>query len=206
MFLGAIGAADLDRSLGLHHRSAITHNALIPLLLLVVLQWYLRKLRQNGASSLVGVCRCLWLPNSKVCRVVAALLMMGLAIHLAADCVPAGWRGTALVYFPYPSGAKSYGFGFSVLWLAANGALAFATCHWVLSADGPVMRWLGQAAAIILLVGYAGLKEAHPHLAIQKVLVGLALAASGYGLYRLATRVLPTSKLPGESQASCNAS
>ena len=182
-FLAAIELPDLDASLGLHHRSAITHSILIPLIIWCGAALALRRIKAK--NLLPGQWRTLC-PSIGVCRGVCALLFLGFAVHLAADCVPKAWQGRALVYFPGPTRNTSFGFQNEILsaaWLATNATLAFACCHRILAPDGSWVRWSYQAAALILLVAYALLVDAHQHLAGQKALIGVITIAAGHAVY-----------------------
>jgi hypothetical protein len=81
---------DLDLSLGLVHRSILTHGPLLPVLLLL------------------GPPR--WQP-------VAAGLALGIGLHVAADTFPNAMTGYATVKLPF---AGSIGVSVSYLWLAVN--------------------------------------------------------------------------------------
>jgi hypothetical protein len=81
---------DLDLSLGLVHRSILTHGPLLPALLLL------------------GPPR--W-------RVVAAGLALGIGLHVAADSFPNAMTGYATVKLPF---AGSIGATASYAWLALN--------------------------------------------------------------------------------------
>lgn len=81
---------DLDLSLGLVHRSILTHGPLLPALLLL------------------GPPR--WRP-------AAAGLALGIGLHVAADTFPNAMTGYATVKLPF---AGSIGATASYLWLAAN--------------------------------------------------------------------------------------
>ena len=94
---------DIDLSLGLSHRSGVTHSVL---------------------PALAATARRRW-------RAIAAGLALGLALHLAADCFPNAMRGYARVVLPgwgrLDAGA-SYGWLLinTVLALAAGVGLTLA--------------------------------------------------------------------------------
>lgn len=95
---------DVDLSLGLGHRSGLTH-------------------------SLLPVAACAW---RRQWRAVAAGLALGLALHLAADCFPNAMRGFARVKLPGVGSldaGESYAWLFvnAVLALAAGVWLVVAT-------------------------------------------------------------------------------
>lgn len=87
--LSGLTLPDIDQFVPLlDHRDALTHSVLPALVLL-------------------------WWP---ALRAVAAGLALGLALHLAADCFPAGMVGFATVKLPYFDSLGRW----SYLWLAAN--------------------------------------------------------------------------------------
>ena len=95
---------DLDLSLGLGHRSGLTH-------------------------SVLPVAACAWRQRW---RAVAAGLALGIALHLAADCFPNAMRGFALVKLPGVGAldaGESYGWLFAnaVLAMAIGGWLVVGT-------------------------------------------------------------------------------
>ena len=91
---------DLDLSLPfLHHRSMVTHSILIPLLLM---KW----------------------KRIKISNVVILCLLLGFAIHMAADLSPKSWRGYALIYVPFVK-ISFFGAIGSYCWLLGNIILCF---------------------------------------------------------------------------------
>jgi len=109
---------DLDLALGLGHRSGLTHGLLVPVLFTAKRGWW----------------------------PVAAGAMLGVGLHLAADCFPNAMRGYATVKLP---GAGSIGAGWSYLWLGVNAAAALAIGGWL------VRRQVGTRATLLVLAAVA---------------------------------------------------
>lgn len=87
---------DLDQSLPfLLHRSIVTHNAFLPLLLGLLLR------RQKRPAL----------------RLLAVGLSEGLAVHLAFDLFPRAWAGYALISLPFWGPMSPF---FSWLWIALS--------------------------------------------------------------------------------------
>ena len=128
---GVVGLAlpDIDLRLMsvLHHRSVVTHNVLVPMLLLLA-----------GTPGF---------------RLVATGLVLGVSVHLAADVLsrPVGF---GRVWLPYPF-KLSLG-AFSPWWLAAN-ALAGLVVSRVVLTQAPVGASLAVYAALagLFALGYA---------------------------------------------------
>ena len=96
----AIFLPDIDLSIPfLHHRSMVTHSILIPLLLM---KW----------------------KRIKISNVVLLCLLLGFAIHMAADLSPKSWRGFALIYVPFVK-ISFFGAIGSYCWLLGNVILCF---------------------------------------------------------------------------------
>jgi hypothetical protein len=87
---------DLDLTLGLGHRSGITHSVLL--------------------AGLLAAASPRWRP-------LAAGLALGTGLHLSADVFPNGMRGFATVKWP---GAGSIGAWWSYAWLATNALASLA--------------------------------------------------------------------------------
>lgn len=115
---------DFDMALGLGHRSGVTHSLLLPALLL---------LRREAWP-------------------VAAGLLLGVGLHLSADCFPNGMRGFATVKLP---GEGSIGAGWSYGWLGANALASLALGAWLLAREASAMATLLVLGAVAVLgIGY----------------------------------------------------
>lgn len=197
-FLAAVRLPDVDAALGLHHRSALTHSILLPILVLSLAWMVVDGLRRRRRGGDPGAGRPAPPPDDAPFRAVLALFLIGFAVHMTADCVPASWQGRALIYFPGPGGARSFGAAnevLSALWIGVNAVLAFAWCHRILEPEGRGVAWLYQAATLVLVGAYAILVDAHRYLAVPKLLVGLLLIAAGHAAYRTAGWIFPAFRL-----------
>lgn len=116
---------DIDLAIPyLPHRSALTHSVLPGLALL-------------------------WLNQ----RPLAAGLLAGIAIHLAADLFPHHWRGGALIYVPFAGGIGLW----SIPFMAGNIAGALWLADRIMQRPG--LASTPVAATCVLAVAYLLLKE-----------------------------------------------
>lgn len=128
---GVVGLAfpDIDLRLlsVLHHRSVVTHNVFVPMLLLSA--------------------------KNPDLRLAAAGLILGVSVHLAADALSRP-MGFGRVWLPFPF-KLSLG-AFSPLWLAANALIGLVVARAVLT-QAPIGASLGVYAAFagLFALGYA---------------------------------------------------
>lgn len=118
------------------HRSILTHSALLPLLLFVLLRPVLFRhpLSVAGRLFLIG-------------------LSFSLAIHLCFDMYPTRWWGFALIHIPFNGWTTP---GFSKNWLLGTVAICLILGCWLIRSMGEfVVSLLG----LIVLYGMVAARE-----------------------------------------------
>ena len=139
------------------HRSILTHGLMTPLLLYAIVhridalpvRWFV-----------IGVC-------------------LGVAVHLAFDLFPRGWRGYALVSLPVYGWLPAL---VSIVWIAVSGAVC-------LYLGARLAR--GWLEAVVFLVGIAGVfvYAAQGEHALWRPLASVAVATALVGLVAVFVRL-----------------
>jgi hypothetical protein len=148
---------DLDQRLPLLHRSILTHNAFLPLLLGLLF-------RRQKAPAL---------------RLLTVGLSMGLAVHLAFDLFPQAWTGFARISLPFFGWTSPT---FSWLWIA----LSIALCLVVVAAlvRSGLEAGLAAAGLVGAFAWYAPSQHVYIWGELLALVVAAALAVAVRSAYR----------------------